>query len=237
MINADMTTIGNTIRLAVVEDHASIRELLVEAFSALAETEIVGEAATGKDAIELCERTQPDVLLLDAMLPDLSGLECLQAIRRVAPQVKVLIFSGNTNAMVVNRALQQGVHGYVEKSASFSEVVTAVQLVARGGAYFGKAIKPTLYGIRTSPFPLGAASKLSNRECSVLAALALGKSSKEIAADLGLSTFTVQNHRRRIKAKTGLRTTSDLTLHALNLGLVEDPAAQPRDISQIEQNG
>ena len=230
-----MTTYGNTIRLAVVEDHASVRELLVEAFSLQEGTEVVGEAATGTDAIALCGRTQPDVLLLDAMLPDVSGLECLQAIRRAAPEVKVLIFSGNTNAMVINRALQQGVHGYVEKSAPFGEVVTAVRLVARGGAYFGKAIKPTLHGIRTSPFPLEAAGKLSNRECSVLAALAMGKSSKEIAANLGLSIFTVQNHRRRIKAKTGLRSTSDLTLHALNLGLVEDPHVQRSGSAAVAQ--
>lgn len=218
-----MTNDNRRFRLVIVEDHHSVRELLVDAFTQLEDSEVVGQASSGRDAIAACAEHKPDVVLLDAMLPDMSGLDCVRSIRRSAPQAKILVFSGNTNPVLVSRAIALGVHGYVEKSIGFKDLVAAVRLVSQGGAYFGKAIKPTLNGIRNSPFPLDAAGHLTARENGVLAGIAMGKSSKVIAAELGLSIFTVHNHRRRIKAKTGLRTTADLTIYALNLGLVEEP--------------
>lgn len=217
-------SLPETVRLVVVEDHASIRELLIDAFKTLKGFQVVGEAATAREGLELCLREKPDVVVMDVMLPDENGLDSARAIRRGSPKTKILIFSATTNAVLISRALEQGVHGYIEKSARFSDLVSAVRAVAANAICFGQSLLPTLQQIRRSPFPLDAASRLTARECTILAAIAGGKSSKAIAAELGLSVYTVNNHRRRIKAKTGLRGTSDLTLHALRLGLVNDPA-------------
>jgi len=222
-----LTIDSQKFRIVIVDDHHAVRELLVEALSLLKDCNVVGWAATGRDAIAVCAEHTPDVVLLDAMLPDMSGIDCVRSIRGSTPKAKILVFSGNTNPVLVSRAVALGVHGYVEKSIGFNELVVAVRLVANGGTYFGQAIKPTLNGIRKSPFPLDAASRLTPRENGILAGIAMGKSSKVIAAELDLSIFTVHNHRRRLKAKTGLRTTSDLTIFALKLGLVEEPHRAP----------
>jgi DNA-binding NarL/FixJ family response regulator len=219
-----MDTPHTPVRLVIVEDHRSFRELLSRAFGTMAGFEVVGIATTGKEALTVCETVHPDVVILDIMLPDMNGLDCVPFIRRKSPQAKILIFSGSTGAVFVSRAVAQGVDGYIEKGASFSDLVEAVKTVDSGRSYFGEAIKPVLRNIKKSPFPLDAIDRLTLRERNILGGIAAGKSSKTIAGELGLSLFTVNNHRRRIKNKTGLRSTSDLTLHALSLGLVEEQA-------------
>ncbi len=217
------------VRVAIVEDHRVIREVLAEALGALDWILVVGQAATGMQAIELCEAGSYDVVLLDAMLPDMNGLDCVQKIRRGEPNTKFLILTGNTSPVLISRALELGVQGYIEKSLGFDDLVAAVKAIATGRTYYGPTVRQTLQALVKTPTQPSANSRLTGREHSVLAGVAAGKSSKEIAADLGLSFFTVNNHRRRIKNKTGLRSTSDLTLHALSLGLVGDQA-MPADL-------
>lgn len=224
-----------TIRLLIVEDHNSIRELMVDAFEAIEGFEVAGSTNYGKEAMELSATLKPDVVVLDAMLPDFSGLDCVKAIRRNSPATKILVFSANASPVLLSRAMELGVSGYLEKSSGFRELTDAVRLVATGATCFGHSIATTVSSLQKSPFPLDAVHRLSVRERTVLAGIAAGKNSKMIADQLGLSLFTVNNHRRRIKDKTGLRTTSDLTLHALSLGLVQDhlppyaPASRPAD--------
>lgn len=218
------------VRLLIVEDHNSIRELMVDAFTAIEGFEVAGSTNTGQEAMELSASLKPDVVILDAMLPDFSGLDCVKTIRRSSPATKILVFSANASPVLLSRAMELGVSGYLEKSSGFRELTDAVRLVATGATCFGHSIAATVNNLQKSPFPLDAVNRLSARERTVLAGIAAGKNSKMIAADLGLSLFTVNNHRRRIKDKTGLRTTSDLTLHALSLGLVEEhqPAPGPK---------
>ena len=211
------------LKLAIIDDHQSITSLLVEALNSVDGFEVVGFGSNGAEAIALCSEKKPDVLLLDAMLPDVNGIDCVKQIRKCSPGTKILIFTGNANAILVGKAMELRVEGYVEKSSRLQEVIAAIQAVGNGASYYGRTATQKVNQIQRSPFPLDASSNLTARERSILAGVAMGKSSKVIAAELNLSPFTVNNHRRRIKNKTGLSTISDLTLHALNVGLIEDP--------------
>lgn len=219
---SDTRTDQTAVRLVLVDDHEGIREILSDILGSNPDIEVVGQAGTGAALLQLCAEQNPDIILLDLMLPDMNGLDCIRSIRRSLPGARILIFSGNANPILISRAVELGVQGFIEKTAKYSELIEAVRRIATGGTCFGRTIKPALMQIQNSPFPLGSADQLSPRERTILAGIASGKSSKEIAGELGLSLFTVNNHRRRIKNKTGLHGTPELTLHALNLGLIED---------------
>ncbi len=210
------------IRLVIVDDHQGLRQILADALAEVPGFKVVGQASTGRETLELCQEVAPDIVLLDAMLPDANGLDLVRSLRRSSPRTRVVIYTGNTSPILVSRAVELGVSGFVEKSAAFPDLLKAIRSVASGTCYFSKAANQTMMRLRRSPFPPGACDRLTPRERMVLSAIAAGRRSKEIAADLGLSLFTVNNHRQRIKGKTGLSSTSDLTLHALHLGLIQD---------------
>jgi DNA-binding NarL/FixJ family response regulator len=208
-------------RVILADDHRMLVELLAESIDEVAGFKVVGRCFSGLEVIEEIRRTHCDVVVLDLMMPGLDGLECLRALRRVAPDVEILILSGSANPLSVNRALNLGVRGYVEKSAGTEEILVAIRTVAAGKKYFGQSVQATVRKLRSSPFPFDAADRLSSRERTVLAGVAAGGTSKSIAAQLELSEFTVKNHRRRIKSKTGLQTNAELILHATKLGLCQ----------------
>lgn len=214
-----MTIIPPRIRVILVDDHKFLLELLADSIALLPDFLVVGRCSSGMEAIETARTTPCDLMLLDLMMPGLDGIECVRALRRADPAVKILIVSGNTNPLSVSRAMQLGVRGYVEKSAGTEEILQAVRAVAAGRICFGRSIQPTVTKLQLSPFPLDAADRLSPRERTVLAGIAAGQTSKSIAAQLGLSEFTIKNHRRRIKSKTGLQTNAELILYATKLGL------------------
>lgn len=212
--------------LLIVDDHHAIRYVLAQALSDAKVCTVVGQSSTGTGAIELTSQLHPDIVLLDAMMPDSNGLDCVRMMRRSTPRVKIIVFTGNSNPLLIGRAVELGIQGFIEKSAEFNELIDAVRIVASGKTHYSNSVRPTIRKIQSSPFPLGAGSRLTAREHTVLQGVAAGKSSKEIGAELGLSIFTINNHRRRIKNKTGFKSTSELTLHALQLGLVQDHQAE-----------
>lgn len=203
-----------------------VRVVLAEALKASGVCRVVGESSTGAGAIEQSTKLHPDIVLLDAMMPDLNGLDCVRLIRRSTPNVKIILFTGNSNPILIGRSVELGLQGFIEKSVEFSELIKAVCVVAAGKTYFSKSLCSMMKQIQRSPFPVGAGSKLTAREHSILQGVAAGKSSKEIGDELGLSFFTVNNHRRRIKQKTGLKSVADFTLYALELGLVDNPPSR-----------
>jgi DNA-binding NarL/FixJ family response regulator len=216
-----VTTSQPITRVVLVDDHQLLLELLADAIGQLPEFEVVGRFTAGVAFLRAAKSLACDVVVLDLMMPDLNGLECVRSLRRSDPSRKILIVSGNTHALLVSRALQLGVKGYVEKSAPTEEILTALRTVAAGKTYFGRSMQAKIRKLHDSPFPLDAADRLSSRERTVLAGIAAGQTSKTIAAALGLSEFTVKNHRRRIKKKTGLQTNAELIRHATSLQLVE----------------
>jgi len=205
------------IRVAIAEDQRMVREALGQLLAREPDITIVGEAATGREAIELAQAQRPDVLILDIGLPDVDGIEVARTLRQRQPELKVLALSVHNNADVVRGMLDAGAAGYVHKSAALSELVRAIRDVMQHHVYLSPRITRQALGeraARATPHDL-----LSLRERQVLALIAEGKRSSEIARRLHISTATVEVHRRNIMGKLGLHTVAELTRYAIRQGL------------------
>jgi DNA-binding NarL/FixJ family response regulator len=202
-------------RLVIVEDQTSVRQLLADMFRLGAHYDVVGEAGDGLKAVEVCEQTQPDVCLLDAKLPGLNGTE---ALRRI---ISVLVFSGDETPEMVREVIEAGAHGFVEKTAPMDELRKGLDIVASGGTYFGPAIADLLRSVVANPASEGTGDRLTIREREILRLVAESNSTREIAAKLGISTKTVDNHRTNLMRKLDLHDVASLTRYALNTGLID----------------
>ena len=212
-----MATMGKTmaIRLAIAEDQRMVRELLSALLVREPGFEVVGEAATGGEALALAAQLRPDVLVLDIGLPDVDGIEVARTVKRSLPGVRLLALSVHGERRFVQQMLEAGADGYVVKAAALGELVQAIHVVAQGNVYLSPEI--TRAALRGEAAGEGAA--LGARERQVLALLAEGKRSAEIAAGLHISPATVEVHRRNIMRKLGLHTIAELTKYAIREGL------------------
>jgi DNA-binding NarL/FixJ family response regulator len=204
-----------TIRIAIAEDQRMMRELLSALLARESDFQVVGEAASGREALALAARLAPDVLLLDIGLPDLGGAEVARTLRRSGTPVKLLALSIHAERHAVQQMLAAGADGYVVKSSALQELVQAIRAVAQGKVYLSPDITrealPDLDDEEGAP--------LAARERQVLALLAEGTRSSEIGRKLGISTATVEAHRRNIMRKLGLHTIAQLTKYAVRKGL------------------
>lgn len=208
------------VRVLIVEDHTSLRQLLVSHLANSACYEVVGQSADGRDVVANCVGLKPQVLILDLELPNCDGLDLIDVVRAQSPETRILVFSGFTDAPTVRRAIQAGACGFVEKTASLETFNRAIGAVSLGQPFYGDEILQTLPAIMLGQHETSA-SELSPRESEVLALVANGRSSKEIADGLGLSVRTIENHRSNIVRTLGVRNTADLTREAMRLGLVQ----------------
>ena len=211
---------GDVIELLLVDDHSLLRGLLIDALSAVEDFRVVGDAPDAEKGIKLSEQLLPHVLILDSVLPGLQGAASVEAILRVSPRTRILMFSGVISPTSIQRGLAGGARGYLPKSALFPELVEGIRAIHSGRYFFGAGTHSLITGILAQGETRTHGLMLSDRELSVLAGIAQGRSSKEIASQLELSAFTVENHRRRIMDKTGVRSVAQLTLLALELGLI-----------------
>ena len=204
-------------RVALIDDHASITDLLASVLQTHGDGrfEVVGAAHTGPDGLELCRRTQPDVTVLDMVLPGLSGVDLLRELFRILPGTRVLVFTGGANPNLLADALRLGAQGLVGKSAGSHLLLEALQAVAGGGRYLDPALLPQ---VGHGPEP-----PLSARERQVLLHVAEGGSNKEIASSLGISVKTVENHRTSLMEKLDLHDAVSLARYAIRTGLVPPP--------------
>lgn len=208
-------------RLVIIEDQTAIREMLVEILRLDANYTLVGEAGDGQSAIQLCLDTGPDVCVLDAKLPGLNGVDILRRISKKLPQMRVLVFSGHENPVLVREMLEAGAHGFVEKTAGLFEFKKGLETVANGGTYFGPAVASLLRNVVANPTTSSAPDFLTDREREILQLVAESHSTKEIAAKLGISVKTVDNHRTNLMRKLNLHDVASLTRYALEVGLIE----------------
>ncbi len=208
-------------RLVIIEDQTAIREMLGEILTLDSAYQLVGGAGDGQQAVALCLEQKPDVILLDAKLPGLNGVDILRRLGRQLPEVRVMVFSGHENPVLVREMLEAGAHGFVEKTAGLVELRRGLEIVANGGTYFGPAIAALLRDVVTNPSSARSPDFLTDREREILQLVAESHSTKEIAAKLGISVKTVDNHRTNLMRKLNLHDVASLTRYAMEIGLSE----------------
>jgi len=210
-----------SIRVVVVDDHAILRSGLRKVLEAEADIEVVGEAESAERAVFEALSTKPDVVVMDVVMPGLSGIDGTPAVLRAAPGVKVLVLSMQDDPRYVREAFAVGAAGYVLKEAADTEVVGAIRAVAAGEQYVHPTLGARIVAAEAEERRRAEADPLSEREREVLRLLALGHTNQEIAKMLYISVRTAETHRAHIMQKLLLSTRAELVRYALEHGLVE----------------
>ena len=213
-----------SIRVLIVDDHAVVRAGLALLVNAAEDMETVGEAGTGREAILEARSTEPDVVLMDVMMPDQSGIEVLPQLLHEHPETKMLVLSMQDDPRYVREAFEAGASGYVLKEAADAELVAAIREVAGGGRYVHPELGARLVAAETAERRRAEEDPLSDREREVLRLLALGHTNHEIAKQLYISVRTAETHRAHIMQKLRLSTRAELVRYALSEGLLETEA-------------
>lgn len=208
------------IRIAIVDDHAIVREGLRRFFADEVDLRVVGDAANGREALELLRSTEVDVMLLDLSMPDQGGVDALRAIKARAPDLPVLILSGFAAQHYATALLRQGAAGYLNKDCDPEEIARAIRTVALGRRYITPAVAELLAEQLDAPAK-APHEQLSERELQVFLRLAAGETVGHIAEQMSLSVKTVSTYRSRVLEKMGLASNSDLTYYALKNGLIQ----------------
>lgn len=212
-----------TISIVLVDDHPVVRRGMRALLESQLGFSIAAEAADGLEAVTLVEQIQPDVVVLDLMMPGLSGLEALRIIRERSPRTHVVVLSMYANHAFIAEALKNGAIGYVLKGCTEENLVRAVREAACGKRFLSPPVTEIAmdaYIEQTKAGPFDPHETLSAREREVLQLAAEGKSSHEIAARLHISHRTVENHRAALMRKLGLQNHSELVRHAIRHGLI-----------------
>ena len=207
-------------RILLVDDHAVVRQGFKMILDAQSDMEIVGEAANGREAVELAAQLRPDVVVMDVAMPELNGIEATRRVIAVDPHIRVIALSMHKDSVYVREILRAGARGYLLKDSGADDLVKAIRAVAGGESYLSPAVSnAVLDDYRkhvTNPIDL-----LTSREREVLQMLAEGKTNKEIAVVLNLSVYTVDAHRGRIMEKLNLHSINELVRFALRNGLID----------------
>jgi len=218
-----MTNQNGKIKVLVVDDHAVVREGVKMVLETDPELRVVGEAASGEEAIDLVRQLEPDVVVMDIGMPGLSGFEATRRIRESRPDVNVLALTVHDSEAYVFQMLQAGAVGYVLKRAEAPEVIRAVKAAHRGEALLHPSVAKLLiqdYLTRAERGEEVTYDQVSDREREILKLIAEGLTNKEIAEKLFLSVKTVQAHRANLMRKLGLHDRVELVKYALRKGIV-----------------
>jgi len=221
--NSGRTT--HTIRILLVDDHAVIRQALRMLLESQAELEVVADVENGREAVTAVEKLNPDVVLMDVVMPGLNGLEATRQIRRSSPGTKVVMLSGYVDEDQLLESLRSGASGYIIKKSDVSELVLAIQTVHRGNSYFSSALSEgfdlaeVLYQAKRTDQRTGVYA-LTSREREVLQLIAEGYTNQGIANELYISVKTVEAHKAHIMAKLHARNRTDLIRYAIRKGIV-----------------
>jgi two-component system, NarL family, response regulator NreC len=209
-----------SIRILLADDHTIVRQGLKLIISAHPDLEVVGEAANGREAVEMAEKVRPDMVLMDVAMPELNGIEATRRLLSANSRIKVLVLSMHKEAVYVREILKAGARGYILKDAIDTELLNAIRSVAKGDGYISPAVSGALLNDYrkdvTDPVDL-----LSGREREVLQLIAEGKTNKEVATKLNLSVYTVDSHRGKIMEKLNLHSTGELVRFAIKHGLAD----------------
>ncbi len=218
---------GGPVRILIADDNADFREGLCGLLDAQPDTQVVGEATTGEQAVTLAARLQPDVVLMDLKMPGMNGIEATRRIAQTSPHIGILVVTMYEDDDSVFAAMRAGARGYLLKGAPKAETLRAIRAVASGEAIFSSVIARRLMGFFSAARPSGPAlPELTEREREILALIARGRSNPEIAAELFLSLKTVRNHVTNIFSKLQVVDRAQAVLRAREAGLGTDTGLQ-----------
>ena len=204
-------------KVLLVDDHPLVLEgirAIIETFSHI---EVVGATSSAREALAIAGRTEPDVVMMDINMPDLNGLDAIELFKEQHPKTRLLMLSMHDSREYISTSVMYGASGYILKDVSTSEIIAAIDAVAAGGTYFSSGVSDVLMRFESA---LKTSGPLTTREQSVLLLVAEGKSSKDVAELLEISTRTVETHRKNIKKKLSIATTAGLTRYAIESGLI-----------------
>ena len=213
---------SSPIRVVLADDHALVRAGIRSLLGAMHDVQVVGEAASGEEALQLAERERPDVILMDIAMKGITGLEAAARVRERQPEVRVVILSMHSGEEYVLQALRAGAAGYLLKDAATGELELALRSVMRGESWLSPAVSRQVVAGYAQQHLGGEVvpDVLTARQREVLKLVAAGKSTKEIAFLLNLSVKTVETHRAQIMERLGIRDVAGLVRYALRTGLV-----------------
>jgi DNA-binding NarL/FixJ family response regulator len=217
------------ISVLLAEDHVIVREGLRSLLEVSGDFEVIGEAANGRQAVDLARKLHPTVVVLDVAMPELNGFEATRQILRNAPETKVLVLSAHSDDEYVAHMLAIGATGYLVKQNSGQMLVHAVREIAAGRPCFSPSILKRLSDAERKAGQNGFQNpkpkqSLTAREAEVLQLVAEGAANKQVAAQLGISIKTVEKHRQQLMDKLNIHDTSGLTRHAIATGVIESSA-------------
>lgn len=213
------------IRVLIVDDHAMFRDGIRSLLEAYGDMEIVGEAAHGREAIEKVHELAPEVVLMDIAMPVMGGLEATRRIQKESPNTRVLVLTQYEDSEYILSMLRAGASGYISKTATASELISAIGTVHKGESFLYPPAATTLIkeylthaGKEKSEYEC-----LTNREREILQLIAEGRTNREIADSLFISVKTVLGHRTNIMEKLGFHNRTELIKYAISKGLIEMP--------------
>lgn len=210
---------SSKIRIMLADDHTILRNGVRMLIDSQADMEVVGEARTGREAIDEARRLTPDIIIMDVSMPELNGIESTRQIAETLANTKVIALSMHRDSVYVREILRAGARGYLVKESDNEDLLKAIRSVHRGEAFLSPAISnAVLTDYRkhvTNPVEL-----LTSREREILTLVGEGKTNKEIANALNLSVYTVESHRGSVMEKLNLHNTGDIVRFALRNGLI-----------------
>ena len=202
------------IRIALVDDHSLVRDGIRALLGVRPSFDVVGEAENGAQALDLCGRVSPDILLVDIGLKDMNGLELTRLLRIQYPDIKILILSMYDNHEYIATSIRAGASGYVLKNAPSKEIIAAIEAIATGGTFYSAEVAIKLATRKPDE------TELTPRESQVLIGLAQGLNNKTIARELAISVRTVETHRLSIRRKLNVDKPAGLVKYAMEHGLL-----------------
>ncbi len=213
--------LGQKINVVLVEDHRMVREGTRELLEQCSDIQVVGEAGSGEEALELLARLSFDVMIVDIQLPGISGIDLVRESKKRSSQIKCLILSAFDEYVFAVEALGAGAHGYLLKTVGISELIGAVRAVATGSTVLDDGVSKRL-GKYWHQLDRHTREELTRREIDVLKMLALGNSNKEIARDLNLGVRTVESYVSNILSKFAVRSRTEAVIYAINNHLISN---------------
>ncbi len=212
-----------TVKLIVADDHTLLREALCNKLDSKHDLEVIVQADDGRQAIELCQKHVPELIIMDVSMPDLNGVEATKRIHDNNPNIKIIALSMHSEQKFVTDMLKAGASGYLNKACRFEELLEAINVVISGEIYLDRGIGTKVIKDCLSSLSQNEDSNseiLTSREREVLQMVAEGKSSKEVAFKLGIEEHTIVKHRQNIMNKLDIRDIPGLTKYAIREGII-----------------